>query len=131
MIRIATFKPEHLYEMQMREIYKNELEHVGVNELLGNTIEAQTAYIHDHLVCCYGITEDGGVWMLTSDKVFEYGRTFARAAKAQLKIFLRGRYSYTWCKKDSFHARWMRYMGYKAVDEEKVDDLTIVKYEVA
>lgn len=117
--------------MNMRDIYRKDFEAIGSESILAGTVEAQTAYINDKLVCCYGLTDDGGIWMLTSEDVFDCGRTFARAARAQLKIFLRGRYSYTWCKKDSFHARWMRFMGYKPVEELEVEGQTIIKYEVA
>ena len=118
MIDYIDFEIKHLHTMDMREESKQEISgEGGADVLLDISTETRTAMLGDEVFCCFGLTQCGGIWALTSNLVKEHPVKFARAAKAFLTETAKKNYVYTFSNSDGFHTRFMRFLGFTAVDE--------------
>lgn len=129
MIDIVDFETWHVDLFDKKEYDKKILDIYGVELLLENNCKAKTVFIDGTCVCCFGIYEDGGLWLLVADDLCRFTMAFARKTKEVLKELCVGKSTYSVCQDDETIHRWMTFLGYAPSYEKSQELQGLIYYE--
>ena len=113
MIRIEDFELEHFKEIDMRDHEREQISNYQIEIFKTESIESKTVYVNDEIVCCYGLFDNNGLWLVPSNKINDLPVKFARGTVRVLKELLDGKEGvHSICLNDDLHKRWMRFLGF-------------------
>ena len=116
-IKFEIFQPHHLDEMKMRAHERFLIDSVGEDILFNTLHEGYTAYQDGEIMACFGVFDQGGVWLVPSEGLNAARCGMIKSARRYTERFLDAfGLLYSVCQDDALHNRWMRFLGFKRID---------------
>lgn len=122
MITFEKLNKEHLDQVEMREHEAALHANYGIDfdQLLQEAVYGEAALWDGKVLACWGTLADGAIWQLPSVHIATVPSAYAKQAikvvKQMVKSFPN---AYTVCLDDELHNRWMKFIGFKRIDESE------------
>jgi hypothetical protein len=106
-----------------------------LNALLGGYVQSEVCFTildkENVPVGMFGVSKDGGIWLLATDDIFKIRFSFLRESRKVVN-FLNTKYPLLWnyvdCRNE-LHIRWLKWCGFKFIRKLNYGVLNLPFYE--